>query len=85
MITGAILSVSVPATTRRSACRGPCANGITPSRMKSFLAVDAAMNSIEQHASPKLKTHSEYRLPQFNRKRTGLILGIGVFSVITPT
>ena len=32
---GAILSVSVPATTRRSACRGPWATGMTPRRMKS--------------------------------------------------
>ena len=56
-MTGAILSVSVPATSRRSAWRGPCANGITPSRMKSFLAAEAEMNSIEQQASPKLNTH----------------------------
>jgi len=27
--------------------------------MKSFFAVDAAMNSMEQHARPKLKTQSE--------------------------
>ena len=56
-MTGAILSVSVPATSRRSAWRGPWANGITPRRMKSFFAVDAAMNSIEQQARPKLNTH----------------------------
>src|SRR5207342_257352 len=83
-ITGAILSVSVPATISRSACRGPCANGITPSRMKSFFAVEVAMNSIEQHASPKLNTHSEYRRPQLSRNRTGLTLGNAVCSVITP-
>src|SRR6266700_8450814 len=59
LMAGAILSVTVPETTMRSACRGPCAKGITPSRMKSFFAVEAAMNSIEQHARPKLKTHSE--------------------------
>jgi hypothetical protein len=53
---GAILSVTVPDTTIRSACRGPCANGITPSRMKSCRAMLAAMNSIAQQASPKLKT-----------------------------
>ena len=56
-MTGAILSVRVPATSSRSACRGPWANGITPRRMKSFFAVEAAMNSIEQQARPKLKTH----------------------------
>jgi hypothetical protein len=32
---------------------------MTPSRMKSFLAVEAAMNSIAQHARPKFMTHSE--------------------------
>src|SRR6185295_4691584 len=82
---GAILSVNVPATTSRSACRGPCANGMTPRRMKSFLAVEAAMNSIAQQASPKFMTHKEYRRPQFSRNLTGWILGSGVFSVIRPT
>src|SRR3954465_8065090 len=53
---GAILSVTVPDTTMRSPCRGPGANGITPSRMKSWRAMDAAMNSIAQQASPKLNT-----------------------------
>ena len=36
---------------------GPCANGMTPRRMKSCRAIDVAMNSIAQHASPKLNTH----------------------------
>src|SRR4029453_5393090 len=84
LTTGAILSVSVPATTIRSACRGPCANGITPNRMKSCLAVEAAMNSIEQHASPKLNTHSEYRRPQLRMNLIGWISPRGVLS-ITPT
>lgn len=53
---GAILSVTVPETIMRSACRGPGANGITPSRMKSCRAMDAAMNSMAQQARPKLKT-----------------------------
>lgn len=53
---GAILSVTVPDTTIRSAWRGPGARGMTPSRMKSCRAIDAAMNSMAQHASPKLKT-----------------------------
>src|SRR5919109_2338006 len=57
---GAILSVTVPATTSRSAWRGPCAKGITPSRMKSCLDVLVAISSIAQHASPKFITHSEY-------------------------
>src|ERR671936_898179 len=68
---GAILSVTVPETTIRSACRGPCANGITPSRMKSCRPIDVAMNSMAQQASPKLKTHSEYRRPQFRTNRMG--------------
>src|SRR4249920_3952018 len=84
LITGVILSVGVPAITIRSACLGPCANGITPNRMKSCLDVEAAMNSIEQHASPKLNTQSEYLRPQFRRNRTGLTLGNAVCSVITP-
>src|ERR671934_811045 len=60
---GAILSVTVPATTSRSAWRGPCANGITPSRMKSCLGVETAMNSMAQQASPKFMTQREYRRP----------------------
>src|ERR687884_2323364 len=59
LIAGAILSVTVPETTIRSAWRGPCANGITPRRMKSCRLMLDAMNSIAQHASPKLNTHSE--------------------------
>src|SRR5919204_2402991 len=68
---GAILSVTVPATTSRSAWRGPCANGITPYRMKSCFEVDAAMNSMAQHARPKFITHREYRRPQFRMNFTG--------------
>src|SRR5437588_5721673 len=72
---GAILSVTVPATTRRSACLGPWANGITPYRMKSCLEVDAAMNSMAQHARPKFITQSEYRRPQFRMNFTGWGMG----------
>src|ERR1700712_2237540 len=53
---GAILSVTVPETTIRSAWRGPWANGITPRRMKSCWLIDEAMNSMAQQARPKLKT-----------------------------
>jgi hypothetical protein len=56
-ITGAILSVTVPETTIRSAWRGLGAKGMTPRRMKSCLAMEAAMNSMAQQASPKLNTH----------------------------
>src|SRR3954453_3686140 len=54
---GAILSVTVPETTIRSAWRGPGANGITPSRKNSCRLIDVAMNSMAQQASPKLNTH----------------------------
>ena len=56
---GAILSVTVPETTMRSACLGPGAKGMTPSRMKSWRDIDPAMNSMAQQANPKLKTHNE--------------------------
>src|SRR5712691_9414697 len=75
---GAILSVSVPATTMRSACRGPWAMGITPSRMKSCLEVEVAISSMAQQASPKFITHSEYFRPQFRMNLTGC--GMGTWS-----
>src|SRR5680860_27914 len=68
---GAILSVTVPDTTIRSAWRGPGAKGITPNRMKSCRAIDAAMNSMAQQARPKLKTHRLYRRPQLRTRRIG--------------
>src|SRR5204863_4233295 len=68
---GAILSVRVPATTIRSACRGPWAMGITPSRMKSCFDVEVAMSSMAQQARPKFITHSEYFRPQFRMNLTG--------------
>src|SRR6266542_991198 len=39
--------------------------------MKSCRPIEVAMNSIAQHARPKLNTHSEYLRPQFSRYRTG--------------
>jgi hypothetical protein len=45
---------------------------MTPWRMKSWREVDAAMNSIAQHARPKLKHHSEYLRPQLKTYFTGL-------------
>src|SRR5919197_3903898 len=68
---GAILSLTVPETTIRSACRGPGANGITPSRMKSCRDIEVAMNSIAQQAWPKLNTHREYRRPQLSTNLIG--------------
>src|SRR5438552_2926969 len=79
---GAILSVSVPATIIRSAWRGPCAMGMTPSRMKSCLDVEVAMSSIAQQARPKFITHNEYLRPQFRMNLTGW--GMGTLS-IKPT
>src|SRR4051794_14175417 len=55
----------------RSAWRGPCANGMTPSRMKSCRPMLVAMNSMAQQASPKLNTQSEYRRPQFSTNLIG--------------
>src|SRR5918992_2409771 len=81
---GAILSVTVPATTSRSACRGPWAKGMTPRRMKSCLEVEVAMSSMAQQARPKFITHSEYFLPQFRRNLTGWMSTSGVRS-IRPT
>src|SRR5438034_193806 len=54
-----------------SACRGPCATGITPSRMKSWRLVEAAISSMAQHARPKFMTQSEYFLPQFRTNFAG--------------
>src|SRR5919109_4882065 len=82
---GAILSVRVPATTRRSACRGPWANGMTPSRMKSCFEVEVAISSMAQQARPKFMTHREYRRPQLRMNLTGWTFGSGVRSVIRPT
>src|SRR3954454_20234350 len=77
---GAILSLTVPETTIRSACRGPGAKGITPSRMKSWRDIEVAMNSIAQQASPKLNTQREYLRPQL---RTNLI-GFGASLLAAP-
>src|SRR2546429_2297407 len=58
---GAILSVTVPDTTTRSAWRGLAGNGITPSRMTSYRGdANAAPISIAQQARPHWKHHSEY-------------------------
>lgn len=56
---GAILSLTVPDTIMRSACRGPGTNGLTPSRVNSCRDIDAATDSMAQHARPKLNTHRE--------------------------
>src|SRR4051812_43485257 len=77
---GAILSLTVPETTIRSACRGPGAKGITPSRMKSCRDIEVAMNSIAQQARPKLNTQREYLRPQL---RTNLI-GFGASLLAGP-
>src|SRR3954462_2207579 len=78
---GAILSVTVPLTTMRSAWRGPGANGMTPSRMKACRAMLAAMNSIAQQARPKLNTQRLERRPQLSTSR----MGWGAVSWSRPT
>src|SRR3954452_5537196 len=58
---GAILSVTVPDTTTRSAWRGPAGKGMTPRRITSYRGdPNAAPISMAQHASPHWYTHSEY-------------------------
>jgi hypothetical protein len=69
---GDILSVTVPATTIRSAWRGEAGNGMIPKRMKSYLGPEAAINSIAQHANPNWKSQSEYDLDQLSSQVTGL-------------
>src|SRR5438132_13088860 len=54
-----------------SACRGPCATGITPRRMKSWRLVDAAISSIAQQARPKFITQRLYFRPQFRMNLAG--------------
>src|SRR3954454_24405344 len=44
---------------------------MTPSRMKSCRDIDVAMNSIAQHASPKMNTQREYRRPQLSTNLIG--------------
>jgi hypothetical protein len=58
---GAILSVTVPEITTRSAWRGLAGNGMTPRRIMSYRGLaSAAPISIAQQASPHWNIHSEY-------------------------
>src|SRR5918996_6021543 len=67
----AILSVTVPATTRRSAWRGDAGNGMTPKRMMSNLLAIAAPISMPQQANPNCIIHNEYLRLQLSSHETG--------------
>src|SRR5918998_6002957 len=67
----AILSVTVPATTMRSACRGDAGNGMTPNLMMSNLLAIAAPISMPQQARPNCIIHSEYLRLQLSSHDTG--------------
>jgi hypothetical protein len=57
-MTGAIFKVTVPETIIRSACRGLGRNTSDPKRAISNRAVDDAIISIAQQASPKVIGHT---------------------------
>src|SRR5579872_5785494 len=59
LTTGAIFSVTVPATIIRSAWRGLGRNTSAPKRAISNRDVVEAIISIAQHASPNVNGHSE--------------------------
>ncbi len=79
---GAILSVTVPATIIRSACRGEAGRGMIPKRIMSKRGLAAEIISMAQQARPNWNIHSEYLRPQLSSQDTGL--GTPNFS-ITPT
>src|SRR5579885_2597224 len=56
--TGAIFSVTVPATIMRSDCRGLGRNTSAPKRAMSKRDVEEAIISIAQHARPNVSGHS---------------------------
>jgi hypothetical protein len=64
--TGAILSVTVPATIMRSDCRGLGRNTSAPNRAISKREVEEAIISIAQQASPKVSGHSADLRAQLN-------------------
>src|SRR4051812_50168540 len=83
---GAILSVTVPETTIRSAWRGPGAKGMTPRRMKSWRGIDAGQKSMGQQAGPEFKTPKEEPRPplRVNLPRPGAAGGEGAGPVRAP-
>src|SRR4051812_49356493 len=75
----AILSVTVPLITTRSACRADAGDGITPRRMTSYRGdPKAAPISMAQQARPHWYTQSEYLRAVFNSVVSGF--GIRPFS-----
>jgi hypothetical protein len=65
MRTGIILIEILPATIRRSDCRGENRIASAPKRDMSVRAAKTAINSIPQQAVPKGMGQSEFFLPQF--------------------
>ena len=64
--TGAIFSVTVPATIIRSDCRGLGRKTSAPNRAMSNRDVEEAIISIAQHASPNVKGQMADFLAQLN-------------------
>ena len=76
---GAILSVTVPEMTTRSAWRGLAGSGITPRRITSYRGdPNAAPISIAQQASPHWYTHIEYERPMLN----SFVSGAGILPAV---
>jgi hypothetical protein len=66
LTTGAIFKVTVPATIIRSLCRGLGRKTSDPNRAMSKRAVEEAIISIAQHASPKVMGHTADFRAQLN-------------------
>ena len=64
--TGAILSVTVPATIMRSDCRGLGRNTSAPKRAMSKRDAEEAIISMAQQARPKVSGQSEDSRAQLN-------------------
>ena len=72
--TGAILSVTVPATIMRSLCRGLGRNTSAPKRAMSKREVLEAIISMAQQANPKVSGHSEDWRAQLNTWSTEVVI-----------
>src|SRR5664279_4686252 len=71
--TGAILSVTVPATIIRSDCLGLGRNTSAPKRAISKREVLAAIISMAQHASPKVSGQMDESRAQLNTWSTDVV------------
>src|SRR5438067_9995063 len=72
--TGAILSVTVPATIIRSLCRGLGRKTSAPKRAMSKRAVEVAIISIAQHARPNVIGQSADLRAQLKTKSTVVVM-----------